>query len=344
MKLNKEQMDRAIGVMLGAACGDALGVPYEFAGRLQWDQTPTMKGGGLGPYEPGEWSDDTQMATVILEAATRTRLLSDKGLDAVATGFSKWRSGGASDVGAQTSSVISRTNQAVVEHVKALPAWRQKWFLTTLNRVPAGRIMSEAALTHHNRTGRSGGNGSLMRTAPVALAYLGDRRKCAEAARRVSAVTHYDPMAGDLCVLWCEAIRHAVFSGTYSVTDGLDLIRPERREGLRAIIREAGTGNISRFSPNGYVVPAFQVAVRSLLASAGGNTPESKFRDALYRAIRVGNDTDTTAAITGALAGATWGASAIPAEWRKLVNGWSPVGSLNASTLADMVREVVSRA
>ena len=53
------------------------------------------------------------------------------------------------------------------------------------------------------RTGRTAGNGSLMRTAPVALAYLDDEAALVEAARAVSELTHYDPEAGDACVLWC---------------------------------------------------------------------------------------------------------------------------------------------
>lgn len=62
MQLTPEQYDRAGGALLGTAIGDALGVPYEFARRLGPDEIPVMKGGGLGNFEPGEWSDDTSMA------------------------------------------------------------------------------------------------------------------------------------------------------------------------------------------------------------------------------------------------------------------------------------------
>jgi ADP-ribosyl-[dinitrogen reductase] hydrolase len=55
--------------------------------------------------------------------------------------------------------------------------------------------------------------GSLMRTAPVALAYLDDPAGLAEAAMAVSALTHFDPSAGEACVLWSLAIRHAVLTG-----------------------------------------------------------------------------------------------------------------------------------
>ena len=67
MQLTTQQTDRAAGVLLGQACGDALGVPYEFATPPR--DEPQMKGGGLGPYAPGEWSDDTQMALCIAQVS-----------------------------------------------------------------------------------------------------------------------------------------------------------------------------------------------------------------------------------------------------------------------------------
>ncbi|GAA1346192.1 hypothetical protein GCM10009647_090650 [Streptomyces sanglieri] len=69
--LNIHATDRAAGVLLGAACGDALGVPYEFGMRpLPDDGRPVMAGGGLGPYKPGEYSDDTQMHVCIAAVAS----------------------------------------------------------------------------------------------------------------------------------------------------------------------------------------------------------------------------------------------------------------------------------
>ena len=62
------QTDRAAGVLVGQAIGDALGVPYEFGtARLDAETGPQMIGGGLGNYAPGEWSDDTQMAEALSE-------------------------------------------------------------------------------------------------------------------------------------------------------------------------------------------------------------------------------------------------------------------------------------
>lgn len=106
-RLDASALDRAAGVLLGAAAGDALGVPYEFQATLTEEQRPEMIGGGLGPYEPGEYSDDTQMQVCIAEvAATGADLRSPEALDGIAAGFQRWLSEGASDVGAQTRAVL----------------------------------------------------------------------------------------------------------------------------------------------------------------------------------------------------------------------------------------------
>jgi len=75
--------------------------------------------------------------------------------------------------------------------------------------------------------------------------------------------------------------------------------------------------------PNGYVVTALQAAYSSIVHTPiPTDMPCRHLQDALKTAIRVGNDTDTVAAIAGSLLGAGWGASAIPAAWRSLLHGW----------------------
>ena len=64
MKLTGAQADRAAGVLLATAAGDALGAGYEFTHPAE-DVEITMIGGGLGGFEPGEWTDDTSMALAV---------------------------------------------------------------------------------------------------------------------------------------------------------------------------------------------------------------------------------------------------------------------------------------
>src|SRR3954453_2791337 len=107
MKLTATQQDRAAGVLLAQACGDALGVPYEFKARLRDEDQPQMIGGGLGPYAPGEYSDDTQMAVCIARvAATGADLRGPAALDRIAAGFVRWAANGATDIGIQTQQVM----------------------------------------------------------------------------------------------------------------------------------------------------------------------------------------------------------------------------------------------
>ncbi len=87
MKLSAAQVDRAAGTLLGSAAGDALGAGYEFT-YPSADVEIAMIGGGIGPFEPGEWTDDTSMTIAVARVtAAGTDLRSAAGLDAVAAGF-----------------------------------------------------------------------------------------------------------------------------------------------------------------------------------------------------------------------------------------------------------------
>ncbi len=163
MRLTSDQMDRACGVLLGQACGDALGVPYEFSTPPAAEELARMKGGGLGDYAPGEWSDDTQMAACIaLVSSTGADLTSTEARDDIADGFLRWRSDGASDIGIQTSAVLGAAGRG---------------------REGAGARVAEAAAAYAARNPRSAGNGALMRTSVVGLTRLQDRDATAAAAR-----------------------------------------------------------------------------------------------------------------------------------------------------------------
>lgn len=162
--LTEPQKDRASGVLLGQAVGDALGVPYEFATRVQVG-TAEMIGGGLGPYQPGEWSDDTQMAACIaLVTADGGDLGTEAGLDSVATGFLQWRERGASDIGNLTRDVL--------DAVDAGPALARRMTAVSRSLAAADRA----------------GTGALMRTGVVGLVSLPDREHGAEAAANLSLI------------------------------------------------------------------------------------------------------------------------------------------------------------
>ncbi|MFW6642498.1 ADP-ribosylglycohydrolase family protein [Nocardiopsis algeriensis] len=291
--------DRAAGVLLGTACGDALGVPYEFSVRLSESQVPRMLGGGLGDYAPGEYSDDTQMAVCIAEAVREHGdPLSPRALRQTADNFLRWVEEGATDIGAQTRRVLRGSGHAQ-------------------GRPEVAEVMTAFSAREFASGVRCAGNGSLMRTAPLALAHLDDPELLARSALAYSALTHGDPLAGEACVLWCEGIRRAVVHGdTEGVRAGLELLPADRRGQWGTWLDEAEAGPPHSFPNNGFVVTALQAAWSAVTRNPEGFTP------ALHAAVRAGNDTDTVAAITGALLGARWGASAIPAEYLDAVHGW----------------------
>jgi ADP-ribosylglycohydrolase len=306
--------DRVAGVLLGQACGDALGVPYEFAAPP--DGPARMVGGGLGPYAPGEWSDDTQMAAVVAEVAAGADLRDEHALDAVADGFERWGRLGASDIGIQTRAVLAAAQGG--------------------DGRPAERLRA-AAQAVHDRTGRTAGNGALMRTAVVGVSHLDDRDATAQPARAVAVLTHVDPLAAESCVLWCEAVRVAVTTGRCDLLGGLDLLGPDRREQWRQRVEDATGAAPDRFRPNGFTVTALQAAWAAVTSGADG---PAGFADGLQAAVLAGDDTDTVAAIAGGLLGALHGASAVPPEWRSAVHGWP---GLRADDLEDLARRVASR-
>ncbi len=309
--LTPAQVDRACGTLLASAVGDALGAGYEF-GSAPYAGWPEMIGGGLGGFDPGEWTDDTAQAVAIARvAATGADLRTAESLDAIADGFGAWFSAHPPDVGIQTAAVLRASGPRA-----------------------SAATMTAAAKQVHDRTGRSAGNGSLMRTAPVALAHLHDPRALVEAAMAVSALTHHDPLAGEGAALWCLMIRHAVLHGELPAPDDVVPLLGRTTTDWRSILGEAEVRPPSAFSQNGWVVGALQAAWSAIVHTETPDVmPCRHLQDSLATAIGIGHDTDTVAAIAGALLGARWGVSAVPLAWQEKLHGW---GAPNRAALVRM--------
>lgn len=316
--LSPAQADRAAGVLLGTACGDALGAGYEFGPPRVHGENVAMAGGGSFGWAPGEWTDDTSMAVVIAKAAaTGADLRAPAALDTVTARFVAW-SGEAADVGVQTRAVLSAV--AADPTAAAATAVAAEWF---------------------RRSGRTG-NGSLMRTAPVALAYLDDGEGLVAAAHAVSALTHGDREAGEACALWCLAIRHAVLHGDLrGLRTAVATLSADRAALWTRRLDRAEAVPPHHIEHNGWVVAALMAAWSAISRTpapaddpAGGSFPAEAFRRGLDAAVRAGNDTDTVAAIAGSLLGARWGASAVPPAWRRLLHGWPGLRARDLVALA----------
>jgi ADP-ribosyl-[dinitrogen reductase] hydrolase len=161
----------------------------------------------------------------------------------------------------------------------------------------------------------SAGNGSLMRLAPVAIRHWQDREKLSEVAARQSATTHAAPEAVDACRLFADVLADAIEGKPRN-----EVLR--QRYGVWAgKIGDVAAGSWrgkrrDQISSSGYVVHCLEAALWSV-----GRT--SDFRSAILIAANLGDDADTTAAVTGQLAGALYGASPIPSEWLQNL-AWAP--------------------
>ena len=174
MNLTSIQIDRAIGAVLASAAGDALGSQYEFGPALSDGITPAF-GRGVFGHARGEWTDDTSMAIPILDVLARGDRPDDAASrEEIVARWIGWART-AKDVGAQTRSVLLQIPESFTEaDVRA------------------------AARAVHERAGRSGGNGALMRTGPLALGYLD--RPVAELVQRRTRYIGTHTLGGRQCL------------------------------------------------------------------------------------------------------------------------------------------------
>jgi ADP-ribosylglycohydrolase len=175
----------------------------------------------------------------------------------------------------------------------------------------------------------SQGNGSLMRVSPIGVWAAGDPVRAASAARADSALTHPNPVCGDACAAYAAAIaagiaggsRDAMLAAALAQASATHAVSPARSAVERAARGEA----VHDFGTNqGWVLIALQNAFFHLLH-------KGDFEEALVATVNAGGDTDTNAAIAGALLGAALGLAAIPPRWVAPVLACRPLTEAGAA-------------
>jgi len=295
-RFGKPEMQRAMGLLVGAAVGDALGAPFEFeeAGKYAarfpervLDGRAEMIGGGGFGWAPGEFTDDTQMGLALAETLMRTNAYD---ADEVWHWFRTWART-ANDVGNRTASSL------VYED------WRD---------VPRGAA-------------NGAGNGALMRAFPLALAFLDaatDVRR--DVVLHQAALTHPDPAAGWgawLAVeMMCTAVRG---EEPFAALDACLTLLPADQHEVFAPLLHTSWEPFTSTVRNGTVWGCLAQAVWALRST-------SSYEEAVVAAVNLGDDADTVACVAGALAGARYGVQAVPSRWATYVHGAidSPVGRL----------------
>ena len=275
------------GALLGLAVGDALGTTLEFQPPGSFEPIADMLGGGPFGLEPGQWTDDTAMALCLAES-----LIETKGFDPV-------------------------------DQLRRYLSWYREGVNSSTGECFDIGLTTRAALHRFEETGepypgatheRSAGNGSIMRLAPVPLAFAADIEEVAELASESSRTTHGAAAAVDACRFLGVAIATAVGGA------GKDAVLSKELWSGEALVPEISavvTGSCKRKSPpeirgGGYVVHSLEAALWALHRSA-------TFEEGALLAVNLGDDADTTGAVYGQLAGAVYGEEAIPASWLDLL-------------------------
>lgn len=286
--------DRPLALILGVAVGDALGVPVEFKKRGTFHVT-SMQGYGTHHQPPGTWSDDTSLTLALAD-----NLLADgdrPDLECIAWGFTEWYDkaaytpyGKVFDVGNATAAAIKRLKKGVAPE-------------------KAGGADE-----------RDNGNGSLMRIAPLAFYMFGirDAEERFRIVRDVSSLTHAHEWSVAACYIYVEMLnklrmgrkkKAAYAELREDFARGVPFIsKATLAKFVRILENDISLLPEEEIRSSGFVIDTLEAALWCFLTT-------DNYKDAVLKAVNLGEDTDTTGAVTGALAGLAYGLGSIPREW-----------------------------
>ena len=282
------------GALWGAIVGDALGVPVEFLSREEISTNPVidMRGFGTHYQPPGTWSDDSSMILCTTQCFV-------DGFDIHKLGqlFCRWMKYGywtpyecVFDMGISTRESLRRVSSGVEPHKSG------------------------------GQSIESNGNGSLMRILPVPLYYQEEPiKELVEYIHEVSMITHAHPRSLMSCayysILVSQILRGEGFTDSYHQTN--EIFRNHYKETLfyteishfdRILNDNIGALSEQDIYSTGYVIHTLETALWCMINS-------KTFKEAVLKAVNLGDDTDTSGCVTGGLAGAVYGINHIPVEW-----------------------------
>jgi ADP-ribosyl-[dinitrogen reductase] hydrolase len=273
------------GSLLGLAVGDAVGTAVEFTAPGSFPPVTEMTGGGPFGLRAGEWTDDTSMALCLAESLVERGDFDPR--DQMERYLRWWREGHLAsngrcfDIGTTVSAALRRFEQT--------------------GQPFAGATHPDAAA-----------NGSIMRLAPVPLAYARDVEQAIDYSAESSRTTHAAARPVDACRYLGALIASSVHG---AAKDRLLDDAFWRWGELDPQIEEIARGSYKRKQPpairgSGFVVHTLEAALWALWST-------DDFRGGCLAVVNLGEDADTTGAVYGQLAGAIYGVDGIPAEWQE---------------------------
>ncbi len=285
---------KTLSGLMGLCIADALGVPVEFTSRAERIKSPvtSMQGYGTWDVPPGTWSDDSSLTFCLAEC-----LCNGFSLNAIANSFWRWyheaywtARGEVFDVGNTTFLAIANLKQGI------------------------------PPLEAGGKTENSNGNGSLMRILPMAYCHKSlTFAELISQVHQVSCITHAHMRSQIACGIYIS-IAVCLLEGLdpqAAYLQGLENIRQiystseyvsEMSHFARVFSGEIHNLPLEEIRSSGYVVDTLEASLWCLLNS-------SNYAEAVLKAVNLGGDTDTTAAVTGGLAGIYYGVENIPSEW-----------------------------
>lgn len=269
-------LNKIKGGLFGVAIGDALGGTTEFMTeeevQRKYGRLTDIIGGGVWKLVPGEVTDDTAMTICVAKGILKNP---EEPIQAIGEELLKWYSTKPKDVGMTISSVLSQFDG--------------DWFKTS-------------QLVRWQLNGKAGGNGSLMRTLPVALAYP-SLEKMLDITDKQSRMTHFDDTASNICQIYNRIARRILNN------ESLKKAIEKEIEGTKFASSLCNKPNVPA---DGFVVHTFLWVLYYLYHF-------DNFRDIAIVAANKGNDSDTTAAIACGLKGLEIGFEQLPDDFKNKI-------------------------
>jgi len=276
--------DRYRGALLGLAAGEALGTPAEFLTAEQvvekYGVITDMLGGGVYDVLPGQVTDATEMMLCLGESLAAHGHFEPE--DIIAR-YAAWLEG-------QPLHVRLTVRAALISYRSGT-----HWDVASRR---AFEILG----------GPTAGNGSLIRCTPVGLLYAGDASLRHELSHRESMLTHFDRLAGWSCAAFNDLITAALHGGLAAEVPAIARTFEEEDKRVSAILRDTPAAEAEEIVSSSFVLDTLQTALWTVLHGAD-------YEHAVTIAVNLGNDATAAGAVTGALAGAVYGESGIPARW-----------------------------
>lgn len=298
----KHTKHNVLGAIMGVAVGDAVGVPFEFSSQKDMQENPATDMTGYGTYNQphGTWSDDSSLTFCLAESLVNGYNLKD-----ISEKFIKWRDEAywtarneVFDIGNTTSAAISRLKRLINE-----------------NKIEELNLQKGKGGSDEN------GNGSLMRIIPLLFFIKGKSIDDQfEIVWEVSALTHRHIRAAMSCLIYLK-IGEYIVDGmdkkeAYDLTrkdisnfwEDINFPIDERRHFNKLIQNDILETSQDELLSGGYVIEVLESSIWFFLT-------KDNYRDAIIGIINLGHDTDTSAAITGGLAGLYYDIDGIPSYW-----------------------------